>query len=146
SSATTSDLPEGVRMSDNGNFQVIKEGVMVEFVPDASDRQAFEAGLQAIGAKVNDLDAGHMQVDTLGSIFSFRLNPMVHTSGSETTNLSEQMSHTVTFKSAGSLSNPDSYRIVAWYSDGTRQELLPYLHNMEALRAWTNGQGFDYRT
>src|SRR5690606_34717383 len=78
---TTAGTLEGVRMSKNGNYQVMNNGVLVEYIPVAFDTDAFEAGLEEIGAELTEVGKGLMRVEFSGITFSFRLNPMVRLAG-----------------------------------------------------------------
>ncbi|HWK53711.1 MAG TPA: hypothetical protein VNR18_05030, partial [Hyphomicrobiales bacterium] len=148
---STTDEPDGVRLAENGDLLVTRGGVQTRFVPAPLDTEALEAGLQDIGADATEA-GGALLVQVGDTTFSLRLalfaNPAPEQEASallEGYGIQALQGDGAWFTTVGSPSNPVSYRILVNYPDGSSQEVLPYLHDVQGFGRWIEDLEWSFK-
>ncbi|HWK55481.1 MAG TPA: hypothetical protein VNR18_13975 [Hyphomicrobiales bacterium] len=136
----TTDQPDGLVLSPDGDLLVSALGVETRFLPSPLDAAALTTGLQQRGATVQESANGLRQVQMDGNTLSLRLGLLADPATAPGGVLEEgAVIHTV-----GTVANPAGHRLLVEYPNGSTQEMLPYLHDVAALAAWIEDIGWSY--
>lgn len=135
----TTTEPDSVSVANaRGELIIISKGIKTTFIPSASDLAAFQSGINANGGNTNLSANGLVFIDISGGKFPVRFSLVATTQPASGIPASASGAD---FKESGSLSKPATYRVLVHYPNGSKQELLPSLHNLDSFQSWLGGSG-----
>lgn len=138
----TSDLSDSVFLNSRGELNIISDGIKTTFAPSPADAEAFSNALEANNSTSSELENGLVFVEFNGGTFSFHFSYLAsEATGSNLTRALE--SGDVSFTEIGNIGSPASYRIIVNYADGSRQELIPAVHDLDVFESWLEGDGYS---
>ena len=146
-SVVSSNLSDGVSFNRNGELEIVSNGLLVTYAAASADQEAFKAGIESIGANANLFDNGLVIVEFSGNSLSLRFKIQADTvadNNSGATLIALNGEAEASFQSIDDDSNPNGFRILITYPDGTTQDLLPELHNKTSFAIRLENAELDY--
>ncbi len=144
----TTTEPDSVSViNSSGELLIVSKGIKTTFTPAASDLAAFQSGINTHGGNTNLLANGLVFIDISGGKFSVRFSLVASAQQASGTSASGSgaaaSSSAAGFKESGSLLKPATYRVTVHYPNGSKQELLPSLHNLDSFQSLLGGTGMQ---
>ena len=138
----TTDEPNTIRFTPQGDLLVIRSGVAFTLSPYPADDDAFNAGLSGAGLTGELADSGVLMLELgNGAMVAVRFHNFAKAGGTTAGFAASNASFTM----ASSDPAAHAYKILVSYPDGTTQTMSPAVHDIPSLSDLLTGFGLAYQ-